>query len=135
MYQSRICYVSFKTVILLGYNYSVESTAIEQPLSLTNNSPMLVNMQWISSVGKLQMMWCDHWNNHLDQNVPLCNSLRYVYHPTSFTQLTLGSPVDGPLITLLCGLMLQMGTVGCIRSLIVVILSFHRLNPDVTSQL
>ena len=52
--------------------------------------------------------------------------IRYVYHLGSFTQLTPGTPVDEPLMTLLCGFMLQMVGIGCICLLIFLIISHHR---------
>ena len=59
-------------------------------------------------------------NNHLGQNVPICDS---PYSPTVRLPSIPGTPVGEPLITLLCGLILQMGGVGCIRLVIVLIIS------------
>ena len=68
------------------------------------------------------MILCDHtwpgkiiWAKTYRSVISLI-VLRYVYYPGS-TKPTPGTPGDGPLITLLCGAMLQVGGVGCIRSL------------------
>ena len=88
-------------------------------------------------MGKLQMIRCDRCGKIIPAKVyppVICLIvLRYVYYPGSFTQLTPGTPDGEPLITLLCGLMLQMGGVGCIRSFIFLIKSYRRLKNNVVN--